>query len=186
MNTKNNRRSQETQDRMENALMGLLEHMDILDITVSKLCQSAKVNRSTFYSHFDSIADVMEALERKMGFSLIERLQKVNPATPFSPEHVKMVLEHIRDHQNFYRVYLTQSTAQHRLDWSFDQLLQWYVRPMMHQLSVDDQATEYYFTFFRAGFVAIIQRWLQNYCRETPEVILSYLQNMLAHPHFQP
>lgn len=88
-------------------------------------------------------------------------------------------MEHIRDNRDFYRVYLSQSTAQHRLDWAFGQLLERYVQPLLRGLSVEEEAIAYYFAFFRAGFLALIQQWLQNQCQEEPEVILSYVQNLL-------
>ena len=186
MNTQNNRRSQETCDRMKQSMLELLEHIDILDITVSRLCDAAEVNRSTFYSHYDSIADIMEEIEREIGVNLLERFSEDNydESNPFSMDHFTIVLEHMKENQNFYRAYLTQSTSQSQLDWAFGQLLEQFVRPMMHGLNVDDIAIEYYFAFFRAGFIALLSHWLQNRCREEPEVILSCLRNILSHPNF--
>ena len=150
-------------------------------MTVSRLCQEAGVNRSTFYSHYDSIGDLMEEMEQEIGANLIGRFREDNydGEHPFSPGHLLPILEHIRDNRDFYRVYLGQSTAQHRLDWAFGQLLEWYVRPLLRGLSVEEEAIAYYFAFFRAGFLALIQQWLQNQCQEEPEVILSYVQNLL-------
>ena len=48
MNTKNNSRSRKTRERLKEALLRLLARRDILDVTVSRLCQEAGVNRSTF------------------------------------------------------------------------------------------------------------------------------------------
>ena len=186
MNTKNNRRSQDSRDRLKQSLLGLLEHEDILDVTVSKLCGAAEINRSTFYSHYDGIADIMTEMEQDIGKNLLERFNKDNydKNNLFSIEHLTIVLEHMRENQNFYRAYFTQSISQSRLTWAFVQLLEQYVRPMMHRLYVDDNAIEYYFGFFKAGFVAILIHWLQNHCQEEPKVIISYLKNVLSHPNF--
>ena len=186
MNTKNNRRSQETRKRMKQALLGLLDRMDILDITVSRLCDAAEVNRSTFYSYYDSVADLLEEMEREIGTDLFERFagENYNDGNLFSIDHLALVLEHIKANQNFYRAYLAQSTSKSQLDSAFGQLLQQYIRPMMHKLSVDDTAIEYYFAFFRAGFMAVLNHWLQNRCHEPPEVVLDYLRNVLGHPKF--
>ena len=181
MNTKNNSRARDTRERLKEALLRLLARRDILDVTVSRLCQEAGVNRSTFYSHYDSIGDLMEELEQEIGANLIGRFRDDNYGWehPFSPGHLLPILEHIRDNRDFYRVYLSQSTAQHRMDWAFGQLLERYVRPLLRGLSVEEEAIAYYFAFFRAGFLALIQQWLQNQCQEEPEVILSYVQNLL-------
>ena len=186
MNTKHNRRAQETRERMKLALLALLERMDILDITVSLLCEAAKINRSTFYAHYDSIADLMDELVWETGKSLMEQFtaEKYDPKHPFSAEHLAVVLEHIKENQNFYRAYLAQPSAQKQLDGAFEQLFKQLVQPMMHRLSVDDTASGYYFAFFQAGFLAVLSRWLQNSCRESPEEILTCLRNMLSHSEF--
>ena len=123
------------------------------------------MNRSTFYSHYDSIGDLMEEMEQEIGANLIGRFRGTNydGEHPFSPGHLLPILEHIRDNRDFYRVYLGQSTAQHRLDWAFGKLLEWYVRPLLRGLSIEEEAIAYYFAFFRAGFLALIQQWLQNF-----------------------
>ena len=165
----------------------LLREKPIQRIAVKELCQEAGVNRSTFYSHYDSIGELMEELEQEIGANLMGRFREDNydGEHPFSPGHLLPILEHIRDNRDFYRVYLSQSTAQHRMDWAFGQLLERYVRPLLRGLSVEEEAIAYYFAFFRAGFLALIQQWLQNLCQEEPEVILSYVQNLLRLPEIE-
>ena len=186
MNTKNNRRSQETCQRIKDSLLALMDRRDVLDITVSRLCQAAGINRSTFYSHYEGVGDVMEELEQEIGAGLMGRLSAPGSFKEpmFSIDNLSPILEHIRDNRNFYRVYLSQSVYQGRVDWAFGQLLDRVLRPMMHDLRIDDSAIEYYFVFFKMGFVAVIRRWLQEGCREEPQVILSYLRNILSHPGF--
>ena len=50
--------------RMDEALLALLEEKDLEYITVKEICHRAGVNRSTFYLHYETIADLVdEALE---------------------------------------------------------------------------------------------------------------------------
>ncbi len=186
MNTKNNRRSQESCVRIKHSLLEMLERRDILDITVSSLCTAAGINRSTFYSHYDSVADVMEELEHEIAANLFDRFSVDNydEKNPFSLEHFSLVLEHMQENQKFYRAFLIQSTSQSKIDWGFGELFKHYVQPIMRRMSVDDIAISYYFSFFKGGFVAILRHWLENHCQEPPEVILSYLRNVLSHPDF--
>ena len=55
--------------RMDEALLALLERKDLEYITVKELCQAAGVNRSTFYLHYETIADLvnetMETINRR-------------------------------------------------------------------------------------------------------------------------
>ena len=44
---------------MDNALIALLEVKDLEYITVKEICEKAGVNRSTFYLHYETIADLV-------------------------------------------------------------------------------------------------------------------------------
>lgn len=77
MNTKNNRRAQETRERLKLALLDMLARDDILDVTVSALCDEAEVNRSTFYSHYDSVAELMDEIEQEIGKDIFEKVAEV-------------------------------------------------------------------------------------------------------------
>ena len=48
MNVKNNKRRKESQKKIEQAFIGLLQNREIKDITVSDLIKIAGLNRSTF------------------------------------------------------------------------------------------------------------------------------------------
>ena len=45
--------------RMDEALISLLKEKDLEYITVKEICQKAGVNRSTFYLHYETIADLV-------------------------------------------------------------------------------------------------------------------------------
>ena len=50
--------------RMDEALLALLEEKDLEYITVKEICRQAGVNRSTFYLHYETVADLVnETLE---------------------------------------------------------------------------------------------------------------------------
>lgn len=48
-----------TAARMDEALIALLEKKDLEFITVKEICEKAGVNRSTFYLHYETIADLV-------------------------------------------------------------------------------------------------------------------------------
>ena len=50
--------------RMDEALIALLEEKELEYITVKEICHQAGVNRSTFYLHYETVADLVnETLE---------------------------------------------------------------------------------------------------------------------------
>ena len=53
-----------TAERMDRALLELLEEKELTYITVKELCKRAGVNRSTFYLHYETMGDLLaEAVE---------------------------------------------------------------------------------------------------------------------------
>ena len=44
---------------MDNALIALLEVKDLEYITVKEICETDGVNRSTFYLHYETLADLV-------------------------------------------------------------------------------------------------------------------------------
>lgn len=45
---------------MHNALITLLDSKDFEYITIKEICETAGVNRSTFYLHYDNINDLLQ------------------------------------------------------------------------------------------------------------------------------
>lgn len=56
------RRARKTMERIKDALLAQLGSRGFNDISVSALCREAHVTRSTFYRHFQNLADVVDAL----------------------------------------------------------------------------------------------------------------------------
>ena len=45
--------------KMDEALISLLENKDLEYITIKEICEKAGVNRSTFYLHYETVADLV-------------------------------------------------------------------------------------------------------------------------------
>lgn len=59
MNRKNNKQYQDSAARMERAVLELMNQTPFEKITVRLICESAGVNRSTFYAHYTDICDMI-------------------------------------------------------------------------------------------------------------------------------
>ena len=49
-----------TAAKMDDALLSLLEEKDFQYVTVKEICKKARVNRSTFYLHYENTVDLLE------------------------------------------------------------------------------------------------------------------------------
>lgn len=59
-----NRRVKMTKRLMKDALMELLEQHELVNISVTAICESADVHRSTFYKYYKDQADLLRDLEQ--------------------------------------------------------------------------------------------------------------------------
>ena len=75
--------------RMNEALIALLEQKDLEYITVKELCHQAGVNRSTFYLHYETIADLLN-----------ETLDLINQRfLSYFPQREEEILEHLNSRE---------------------------------------------------------------------------------------
>ena len=59
------RRIRKTRQSIQQALIRLAYERDTTSVTVTDVCKSADINRSTFYAHFYDIQDVVESIEQE-------------------------------------------------------------------------------------------------------------------------
>lgn len=170
MNTPNNKRRKESQKRIENIFINLLQTKDIKDITVSEICKLAKINRSTFYANYIDIYDLAEKLTEQLYTEFINVYKDEQDKRKHSYNFLKLYT-HIKDNQLFYKTYF-------KLD--IDKS-----KPMSDAISDAEMIRffgssknkHYHIIFFKAGLNAVIKEWLANGCQESPEEIDQIIKN---------
>lgn len=65
-----------TAKRMDEAFLELLAVKDFEYITVKEICGTAVVNRSTFYLHYETIADLLSECVEYINGQFLEYMQK--------------------------------------------------------------------------------------------------------------
>ncbi len=166
MNTKNNKRRQETRQRIEGVLMELLQERELSQISVSDICKEAGVNRSTFYANYDDIYDLANAIGKQLEQE-VDTLYDHDPASQLGL-HYGDLFQHIYDHQTVYKTYFKLGYDQTQI------LSENHLAPLKLQLS--DPYLDYRIEFHKAGLNAIIKKWLNGGCQESPEEILRIIE----------
>lgn len=59
MNRKNNKRAQNSIQKIKKSASILIKNINHKKMTIKDICNKAKINRATFYAHFDSIESVL-------------------------------------------------------------------------------------------------------------------------------
>lgn len=72
------RRVRKSKEAIRTALVKLLKHKNIEDITVTEIAKEADVNRKTFYNNYENIYQVIEEIENDIVISFTDLLSKIN------------------------------------------------------------------------------------------------------------
>lgn len=174
------------QTKLQQALILLLDEEEFDHLSVSKICQTAGVNRSTFYSYYDNQYDLLEDaydyLVQLFRIEFKEYQTKVSPEEDrslVSVKYLKPYLEFVRDHARVYRIYLTHQRDFHHQD-RFDQLVANIFRPRYQEHGItDERKIRYMSSFFIAGITQVISGWLRNDCQEEIEFIVDIIQTCI-------
>ncbi|WEV65026.1 TetR-like C-terminal domain-containing protein [Bifidobacterium sp. ESL0764] len=168
MNTKGNKRKQESQEKIENAFIALLRDKTADEISVTEICKKASVNRSTFYASYMDIRDLMDAIGERM-LGALHSIYADEETRGYNSNDFSKLFAHIKDHQDFYRAYFKMGLDLRLQPNRYDTHLAKKYYP-----SGD---IDYHRAFFRAGITAIIKKWLDDDCDLSPEQLFDILKD---------
>lgn len=159
-------KKKESQKRIEKVFLELIQTDDIEKISVSKICKLASVNRTTFYSNYLDIYDLVEKVKESMICEFANIFEKSRGHT--RSNYLKM-FEHIKDNQIFYKTYFKLG-----FDGNYDIT---YFDKKLAKEEFDNKFIDYHCEFFKAGITAIIKKWLNNGCKESPNDIVEIIES---------
>lgn len=167
MNTKYNKRRRESVARIEKAFVELLQEKELENITVSEICKRSDINRSTFYANFIDIYDLAE----KIVFHLWEDfLSLYSDGIEYKKSRMDFtrLFVHIYENQMLYKTYFKLGNIDFNMV-GFDK--------EVAEMFFDMKYIEYHIEFFKHGLNAIIKKWLNDGCKETPEELQDILNS---------
>lgn len=155
-----------SQVRIENVFLQLIQDKNVSDISVTEICKLAKVNRTTFYANYLDIYDLVDKIRDRM---MSEYTSLFNEQRGTTRENYLKMFKDIKKNQSFYRTYF-------KLGFDVDYKIIYYDKALAEQL-YSNKFIDYHNEFFRAGITAIIKKWLNDGCKETPEDIMEIIDS---------
>ena len=168
MNTPNNKRKRESQERIEKVFLDLLQTRELSQIRVADICKRAGLNRTTFYANYTDLYALADSIRDKLESDLTELYQEEISSGFNSNDYLKL-FRHIRENQIFYRTYF-------KLGYDDNYKIILYDKNLAQE-HFQNQWIEYHMEFFKSGLTKIIKMWLQNGCRETPEEMFEIVKS---------
>lgn len=166
MNTKNNKRRKESQEKIEKAFINMLQEKEIKEITVSDIIKETGLNRSTFYANYIDIYDLADKMRGKMEVEFSDLFADYDYFNERTGAF--KMFAHIKENQIFYKSYFKLCYDDNHLIWTYD--------PRRAEKEKLQKNIHYHIEFFRNGLNAIIKLWLAGGCKESPEEMAEVLQ----------
>jgi AcrR family transcriptional regulator len=165
-----------TATKMDLALMELLKKKPLEYITVSEICKTAGVNRSTFYLHYENIGDLLDETSRLLlddfaeCFSAVEQTAvynlkncDLNELVFISDKYLTPYLTYIKDRREVFK-----TAVLHDKTFGFEKvyarLFENIFNPILERFDYPADIRQYVMMYYLNGIHAIVLEWLKNDC----------------------
>ncbi len=167
--------------KMDGALIKLLEKKDFEYITIKEICETAGVNRSTFYLHYENTADLLKETTKYILDSFLTyftvdgqsitvqyRNCKLQDLVFITPEYLTPYLTYIKENQ---RVFKTAVKHLGTMDFEnvYNKMFKFIFNPVLERFNFPEKDREYVLKFYLTGITAVVMEWLKNDCKESIE-----------------
>ena len=168
---------------MDEALITLLEKKDFEYITIKEICDTAGVNRSTFYLHYENTTDLLKETTRyiidkhlayyeidKTRISLQFEACKREELLFITDEYLTPYLTFIKNNQRIFKVSIKHFNSMH-MDKVYEKMFMHIFDPILARFCVPEAERPYVIKFYLTGVFAIVMEWLDKNCSDDMETV---------------
>lgn len=175
--------------RMDEALLRLLEKKDFEFITVKELCAAAKVNRSTFYLHYENTYDLLvesiEILNRRFLDSFSNLPNHVFAETIagmpddklyfITDEYLIPYLEFVKQNKTAFKAIRLHPDL-FNAESSYRKMFDTVFSPILSRFNVPKEEHAYRMEFYAKGLSAVVMCWVESGCAQPAEKIAEIIK----------
>ena len=173
--------------RMDEALITLLEKKDFEYITVKEICDTAGVNRSTFYLHYENTTDLLKETTRyiidkhlayyeidKTRISLQFEACKREELLFITDEYLTPYLTFIKNNQRIFKVSIKRFNSMH-MDKVYEKMFKHIFDPILARFCVPEAERPYVIKFYLTGVFAIVMEWIDKNCSDDIDAVVKII-----------
>lgn len=165
------KRVEQTMEKLENALILLLEQKSLRQIRVTELCRQAGVDRSTFYGYFSSIGQMLDWIENKYLRIFSAKMKECRNYDDFRAYLSFLTTLIYRKQKLFALFYSSREDIRYLSKTEFLHT----GNPMPDFCPKDSPASRYQNIFCLYGGNGILKEWILSECELPPEQISQLL-----------
>lgn len=176
MNEKSmDRRSRMTRTILKQSLIELMKTKPLHEISIKKICETADINRSTFYHHYDSPYALYEDIVDEVLLTMLIITKKHRYSDNRLLKILQESLTYIENNQDLFLVILSENGnigIGEKLSKNFEK----FIDTQMHS-----DFSVYCSQFITAGLTSIVWRWLNTENRRPPKDLAVVINTLVIH-----
>ena len=176
MNKMNYRIALQSKEMLIKGLLKIMETEDYTMITVTQICQEAKLSRRTFYRLYTTKDDV---LQEYMG-SLSQEF--LNVITELEPKHYSEVVMSYFEFWKRHEAFLLMLSKNRMLDIIYrtaEGMARSILQRIKPQVQMENETLSFSLAYSIGGMNGILIKWVQDGMKTTPEQIKVILEKAL-------
>lgn len=179
---KNDLRVQKTKESIHSALTKLLKIKPLTHIKVTELCREAKINRGTFYFHYQEVGDVFKEFFDEMMVDLKESYNEPYRHTDFlnienlDPKTVR-IFHHIKKFEEFYKIILSKEVSSEYYYMLFDEIRSSFIEDK--NTVQPGKSTDFLYSYSANAIIGLIIEWYRHDFQESADEMNIHLVNIL-------
>ncbi|MDY0074547.1 MAG: TetR-like C-terminal domain-containing protein [Acholeplasmataceae bacterium] len=179
---KTDHRIRVTHTLLKEALYKLCEVKPVQDITIKELCFEANINRTTFYTHFQNVKDLIENLESEVWVELLILIkQSEKDMAYFSNQIFYDVYDLASRYHQLFKLLIIKNADPHFVEKVYSLGRSAFKSTYKKSNSVKDETlTEYYYISVLNAFIGILRLWLINDMRESSKEMAEITKNIIT------
>ena len=175
--------------KMDEALITLLEKKDFEYVTIKEICDTAGVNRSTFYLHYENTSDLLKETTRyiidkhlayyeidKTRISLQFETCKREELLFITDEYLEPYLTFIKDNQRLFKVSIKQFNSLN-MNEVYSKMFDHIFSPILERFRVPEKERAYVMKFYLTGVFAIVMEWLDKNCSDDMATVIKVIMD---------
>ena len=171
-----NRRVRMTKRLLKDALLELMQTQDLISISVTAICETADVHRSTFYNYYKDPADLLREIEQ----DFLDRIP--TPPQVMDKQNQEKLLavtagffDYIRENKKMIQILFNEYSGNNFTARLVDHLCNGYI-PV--EGDTDELTANYRRLYIANGTVGMLREWVNEDCLVSSETIAEMMYSL--------
>ena len=170
------RRAKMTRELLKQSLIELMKDKPIHDIRIKKICETADINRSTFYHHYDSQYQLFNDILNDVGNNITELVRTHSSSPDWMDKILLDAFTYIEKNSEMFLVILSENSG-----FGVGETLTGYVERFVNTASESSsEFAKYCAQFATAGMTSVVWKWLNTEDRMPAKDLARMISSLLA------